>query len=38
MTKKEIELAKKYLIRLSPLCKGSKGDLMRKYLRLISGG
>ena len=25
--------AKKYLLKLSPLCKGEKGDLMRRYLR-----
>ena len=29
----EVALAKKYLTILSPLCKGSKGDLIRKYLR-----
>ena len=33
MDDKEIELAKKYLTRLSPLDEGPRGDLMRKYLR-----
>jgi hypothetical protein len=33
MTKNEIKQAKKYLLKLSPLCKGVKGDLMRRYLR-----
>ena len=33
MTKKEIKQAKKYLLKLSPLCKGEKGDLIRRYLR-----
>ena len=33
MSHEEIELAKKMLIRLSPLDKGPVGDLMRRYLR-----
>ena len=33
MTKKEIKQAKKYLLKLSPLHKGERGDLIRRYLR-----
>ena len=33
MTKKEIELAETLLSKLSPLCGGSSGESLRKYLR-----